>query len=200
MRTWIERSRLLSFLFVKRNIPIRPGTDGALALGMINMILHEDLIDHDYVEKYTLGFDELKQRASIYPPEKVAAITGVPANHIRQLAREYATTQASVIRIDVAIERHAGGGQAVCAVTCLPALVGAWRHVGGGLLQMPVWAFPIQWGTLIRHTELFRRLARVMGSEDPFFQRSDTQMVRESLDWNQPALAGITLELLQGRG
>jgi anaerobic selenocysteine-containing dehydrogenase len=132
------------------HIPIRPGTDAALALGMINVILNEDLVDHDYVEKYTLGFDELKQRASGYPPEKVAALTGVPANDIRQLACEYATTQPAVIRIGVAIERHAGGGQTVRAVTCLPALVGAWRHVGGGLLQMPVWAFPIQWGTLMR--------------------------------------------------
>jgi anaerobic selenocysteine-containing dehydrogenase len=132
------------------HIPIRPGTDAALALGMIHIILDEDLVDHDYVEKYTLGFDELTQQASGYPPEKVAAITGVPASDIRQLAREYATTQPSVIRIGVAIERHAGGGQTVRAVTCLPALVGAWRHVGGGLLQLPVWAFPIQWGPLMR--------------------------------------------------
>ena len=72
------------------HIPIRPGTDAALAIGMIHVILNEDLVDHDYVEKYTLGFDEIKQWASVYPPEKVAAITGVPANDIRKLARHCA--------------------------------------------------------------------------------------------------------------
>ena len=132
------------------HIPIRPGTDGALAMGMMNVIITEDLVDHDYVEKYTLGYDELKERAADYPPEKVSEITGIPPEDIRTLAREFATTQASVIRIGVAVERHAGGGQTVRALTCLPALVGSWRHVGGGILQLPVWAFPVKWDDLMR--------------------------------------------------
>src|SRR5680860_1257924 len=78
------------------HIQIKPGTDGALALGMMNVIIAEDLVDRDYVEKYTLGFDELKARAALYPPEKVARITGIPAEDIRKLAREYAATQPSV--------------------------------------------------------------------------------------------------------
>ena len=95
------------------HIPIRPGTDGALALAMINVIIAEDLIDSDYVEKYTVGYDELKERAqAVSAGEGFAAITGIPAEDIRKLAREYATTQPSVIRIGVAVERHAGGGQA----------------------------------------------------------------------------------------
>jgi len=132
------------------HISIRPGTDAALALGMMNVITEEDLVDRDYVENYTLGFDELRDRVKAYPPEMVAKITGVPAQDIRTLAREYATTQPSVIRIGVAIERHAGGGQTVRATACLPALVGAWRHVGGGMLQLPIWAFPIKWENLMR--------------------------------------------------
>ncbi len=132
------------------HIPIRPGTDGALALGMMHVIIAENLVDMDYVEKYTVGYEELKERASTYTPESVSEITGVPVEDIRKLAREYATTQPSVIRIGVAVERHSGGGQCVRALTCLPALVGAWRRPGGGILQLPIWAFPVKWETLMR--------------------------------------------------
>jgi anaerobic selenocysteine-containing dehydrogenase len=132
------------------HIQIRPGTDGALALGMMNVIIAEGLVDTDYVANYTVGYEELKQRAAEYPPEKVSQITGIPAEDIVKLAREYATSQPSVIRIGVAIERHPGGGQTVRALSCLPALVGAWRKPGGGILQLPIWAFPVKWDTLMR--------------------------------------------------
>ena len=132
------------------HIPIKPGTDGALAMAMINVVVSEGLTDKDYVEQYTVGFEELAERAREYPPEKVAAMTGIPADDIRKLAREYATTRPSVIRIGVAVERHTGGGQTVRALTCLPALVGAWRDVGGGILQLPIWAFPVKWDGLLR--------------------------------------------------
>jgi anaerobic selenocysteine-containing dehydrogenase len=244
----------------------------------------------------------------------MAAITGISADDIRKLAREYATTRPSVIRIGVAVERHAGGGQTVRALTCLPALVGAWRDVGGGILQLPIWAFPVKWENLMRpdwlkpgtrvlnqwklgaaltgemqldppiqslfvynanpavvigeqekvlkglarddlftvvsehfitdtaryadivlpattqmeqteimfswghfylsynnqaiaprgeclsNTELFRRLAKAMGIDDPHFQRSDEQMVQDALDWTNPALQGITLDQLKRDG
>jgi anaerobic selenocysteine-containing dehydrogenase len=132
------------------HITIKPGTDGALALGMMNVIIAEDLVDHDYVDKYTLGFDDLKVRAAAYPPERVAEITGIPADDIRKLAREYATIQPSAIRQGVAIERSRGGGQAIRAITCLPALVGAWRHVGGGTAEMPIWEFPTRFDRICR--------------------------------------------------
>jgi anaerobic selenocysteine-containing dehydrogenase len=132
------------------HIPIRPGTDAALALGMMNVIIAEDLVDHDYVEKYTLGYEELKARAAQFPPERVARITGIPAADIRKLSREYATTQPSAIREGVALERAPGGGDAVRAVTCLPALVGAWRHVGGGAIEMPIWEFPFNFDFIQR--------------------------------------------------
>ena len=132
------------------HIPIKPGTDAALALGMINVIIAEDLVDHDYVEKYTVGYDELAERAANFPPDVVAEITGIAADDIRTLAREFATTQPSVIRMGVAIERNASGGNAVRALSCLPALVGSWRHCGGGILHMPIWAFPVKFDDLSR--------------------------------------------------
>ncbi len=98
------------------HIAINPGTDGALALGMMNVIIAENLVDHDYVDKYTLGYEELKARAAEFPPEKVAKITGIPAENIRKLSREYTTTQSSAIREGVALERAPGGGDAIRAV------------------------------------------------------------------------------------
>jgi anaerobic selenocysteine-containing dehydrogenase len=127
------------------HLPIRPGTDGALALAMINVIINEGLTDEAYVRDHTVGYDELKERVQQYTPEFAAAETGLDAEDIRTLAREYAAAQPSLIRIGVAIERHAGGGQTVRALASLPALVGAWRHVGGGILQLPLWAFPVNW-------------------------------------------------------
>jgi anaerobic selenocysteine-containing dehydrogenase len=132
------------------HIPIRPGTDGALALGMINVIINEHLTDDDYIAKNTVGYPELKERAQQYPPGRVAKITGIPAVDILKLAREYAAAQPSAIRFGVGIERQAGGGQAVRAISCLPALVGAWRKPGGGLVFMPNFAFPINWNLLMR--------------------------------------------------
>jgi anaerobic selenocysteine-containing dehydrogenase len=114
------------------HIPINPGTDAALALGMMNVIIAENLVDSDYVAKYTLGLEELSVRVAEFPPEKVEKITGIPAADIRTLAREYAKSQPSAIRQGVALERSPGGGDAIRLITILPALVGAWRHVGGG--------------------------------------------------------------------
>ena len=125
------------------HIAIKPGTDGALALGMMNVIIEEDLYDHDYVENYTLGFEELKARAAEFTVERVAMITGIPAQDILTLSREYAKAKVSAIRQGVAIERSPGGGDAVRAVTCLPALTGAWRKPGGGTMEMPIYEFPM---------------------------------------------------------
>jgi anaerobic selenocysteine-containing dehydrogenase len=296
------------------HIPIRPGTDGALALAMMNVIIGEGLIDKDYIDNHTVGFEELAERVAAYTPEFAAEETGIPVEDILKLAREYATTPPSVIRIGVAVERHAGGGQTVRAAACLPALIGAWKHVGGGLLQLPIWAFPVNWGGLMRpdlqpekmrvintwrlgpaltgemeldppirslfvynanpmamvtqqqaleaglaredlftvvsehfmtdtaryadivlpattqleqkdimfswghlylsynnpaieplgeavpNTELFRRLAAAMEIDDPFFYRTDDEMIEASMEWANPVLEGITLEALKEKG
>ncbi|WP_156520576.1 molybdopterin-dependent oxidoreductase, partial [Rhodococcus sp. EPR-157] len=134
-------------------IPIRPGTDGALALAMMNVIIAEGLTDDAYIADHTIGYDELVERVAGYTPEWASDETGIPVDDIYALAREYAQSQPSVIRIGVAIERSAGGGQSVRAISCLPALVGAWRRPGGGLLQLPLWAFPVNWPAFLQ-TEL----------------------------------------------
>jgi len=296
------------------HIPIRPGTDAALALAMIHVIIKENLVDRDYIDKHTVGYDELAERASTYTPEFAAQETGVPVEDIVKLAREYATTPPAVVRIGVAVERHAGGGQTVRAIACLPGLIGAWKHVGGGLLQLPIWAFPVKWEVLMRpdlqpekmrvlnswrlgpaltgelgfdppikalfvynanpmamvteqakleqgleredlftvvsehfltdtaryadivlpattqleqkdimfswghlylsynnpaieplgealsNTELFRRLAKAMGIEEPSFYRTDDEIIEASLDWSNPVLEGITLEDVKAKG
>ena len=296
------------------HIPIRPGTDGALALAMAHILIKEGRLDRDYIAQHTVGFDELAERVAQYTPEFAAEETGIPVEDILQLTREYASTPPAVIRIGVAVERHAGGGQTVRAISCLPALIGAWKHVGGGLLQLPIWAFPVNWPGLMRpdlqpasmrvinswrlgpalngelpsgppiralfvynanpmamvceqdriaqglmredlftvvsehfmtdtaryadivlpattqleqedimfswghlyltynnaaiaplgeaipNTELFRRLAKALGMDDPFFQRSDAQMIAESMDWSSPVMQGITLDELKARG
>ncbi len=132
------------------HIAPRPGTDGALAMALINVLCAEGLVDRDYVDNYTVGFDELAERAADRTPEWAADITGVPAEEIRRLAREYAATQPAAMRIGVALERHRGGGQTIRAVCCLPALTGAWRHVGGGILAMPVWEHPYNFQAICR--------------------------------------------------
>jgi len=296
------------------HIPIRPGTDAALALAMIHVIIKENLVDRDYIDKHTVGYDELAERASTYTPEFAAQETGIPVEDIVKLAREYATTPPAVVRIGVAVERHAGGGQTVRAIACLPGLIGAWKHVGGGLLQLPIWAFPVKWEVLMRpdlqpekmrvlnswrlgpaligelgfdppikalfvynanpmamvteqakleqgleredlftvvsehfltdtaryadivlpattqleqkdimfswghlylsynnpaieplgeavsNTELFRRLAKAMGIEDPSFYRTDDEIIEASLDWTNPVLQGIALEDVKAKG
>lgn len=132
------------------HIAPKPGTDGALAMAMMHTLIEEDLIDHDYVENYTVGYENLAERAKARSPEWAEDITGVPAEAIRVLAREFATTQPAAIRLGVALERNYGGGQAIRAIACLPALVGAWRDVGGGALQFPVWEHPYKFDVISR--------------------------------------------------
>lgn len=132
------------------HIAPKPGTDGALAMAMMHVIIEEGLVDQDYVDNYTVGYKELAARAKTCSPEWAEGITGIPADDIRRFAREYATTPPAAIRLGVALERTYGGSQAIRAVTCLPALIGAWRHVGGGALQFPVWEHPYKFDVICR--------------------------------------------------
>ena len=116
------------------HIPVRPGTDAALALAMMHVIINEGRHDADYVARYTVGFEALTERVQAYPPERAADICGIEADTIVQLARDYATTRPAAIRVNYGLQRHQGGGAAVRAITCLPALVGAWRDAAGGVL------------------------------------------------------------------
>lgn len=130
----IDPYRSLTAEKCDQHIALLPGTDGALALAMMHVIIKENLVDADYIEKYTLGFELLRERVMEYPPSRVAKISGLDEVTIIKLAREYATTKPSVIRLNYGMQRHAGGGMAVRTVACLPALVGAWRDPAGGVV------------------------------------------------------------------
>jgi anaerobic selenocysteine-containing dehydrogenase len=115
-------------------LPINPGTDVALALGLMHVIINENLHDADYVARYTVGFEELKKRVQDYPPEKVAGWTGISAADIRKLAREYASARPAAIRVNYGVQRAENGGSAVRAIAMLPCITGSWKEVGGGLM------------------------------------------------------------------
>ena len=132
------------------HISPKPGTDGALAMGVINSIIEQDLTDNEYVKNYTNGFSELREHAKSKTPEWASKITGIKAEDIKKLAFELATIQPAAIRMGVALERHYGGGQTIRAVTCISALTGAWRHVGGGITQFPVWEHPYKFDVICR--------------------------------------------------
>ncbi len=132
-------------------LPIRPGTDAALALGMMHVLFRDGLQDDDYLARYCLGGEQLRERAlSEYAPEKVARITGLPVADIERLARDYATIRPSFIRINYGMQRHYGGGMAVRTITCLPAVTGAWRDAGGGCLLSTSRLYPFNAARLER--------------------------------------------------
>jgi len=114
------------------HIAIRPGTDGALALGMMQVILNEGLEDRAFIEERTRGFEALADRVKEYTPQRVAEWTGMTAAEIEGLAREYATTRPAALRVNYGLQRTENGGEAVRAIAMLPALTGAWKHRGGG--------------------------------------------------------------------
>ncbi|MFZ0862099.1 MAG: molybdopterin-dependent oxidoreductase [Candidatus Sulfotelmatobacter sp.] len=118
-------------------LPINPGTDAALALGMMHVIIGENLHDADYVAKYTLGFEQLREKVKEYSPERVAQWTGIAVDDIRKLAREYAQVRPSVIRLNYGVQRSERGGMATRAIVMLPCITGSWKEIGGGL-QMSV--------------------------------------------------------------
>ena len=125
------------------HVAVLPGTDAALALGLMHVIFAEGLEDKDYLERYTVGAEDLRRRAREYDPARVAEICGVEAETIVRLARRYATTRPSVVRLNYGVQRHAGGGMAVRTISCLPAVVGAWRDAGGGALLSTSGTFPV---------------------------------------------------------
>ena len=132
------------------HIQPKPGTDTALALGMMHIILKEKLQDQDYIDNYTQGIEALKVHLEKYDAASVSELTGLDENVIHQLAREYADAQPSLIRVLIGMEHQANGASAFQAVAMLPALTGAWRHHGGGLMHMTYELFgeAFNWETL----------------------------------------------------
>src|SRR5438105_1754886 len=131
----IDPYRSLSAEKCTQHIALLPGSDGALALGVMHVLMREGLIDRDYVQRYTVGYEALEHRAlEQYPPESVAQLCGISADEVVQLARDYGTIKPAAIRLNYGMQRHAGGGIAARTIACLPALVGAWRDAAGGIV------------------------------------------------------------------
>jgi len=116
------------------HLALNPGTDAALALALMHELITHDWLDHDYIQNHTVGFAALRERALQWSPERAAEVCGLKAEDIRQLAHDYAHTKPAAIRLNYGVQRSRGGGNAVRAVACLPALTGAWRHRAGGVV------------------------------------------------------------------
>lgn len=130
----IDPYRSLSAEKCTQHVALLPGTDGALALAMMHVIIRDGLVDRDYVAKYTVGFAPLAERVRQYTPEWAAGVCGLSAGEIVAIAREYATVRPAAIRLNYGMQRHAGGGIAARTIACLPALTGAWRDAAGGIV------------------------------------------------------------------
>jgi anaerobic selenocysteine-containing dehydrogenase len=144
------------------HVQLMPGTDAALALAMMHELIVNDWLDADYIARFTLGWEGLRERALRWTPERAAQVCGVPAQQIRDLARDYGTTRPAAIRLNYGMQRVRGGGNAVRAIGCLPALTGAWRHRAGGLQLSASGWFPVDKAALQRPDLLAGRQPRTI--------------------------------------
>ncbi len=148
------------------HIALLPGTDGALALALMHELVVNDWLDHDYLVCYTLGWELLRERALLWPPERAALVCGIDAGQIRALARDYGACAGSgepaAIRMNYGVQRVHGGANAVRLIASLPALIGAWRHRAGGVLLSSSGTFPVQKAALQRPDLLGTRMPRTL--------------------------------------
>lgn len=143
----IDPYRSLTAEKCHQHIALLPGTDAALALGLMHVLIAEDWLDHDYIASHTLGFDALKERAAEWTPERTAETCGISVAEVMELARLYGQTcrngEGVAIRANYGVQRVRGGGMAVRNIACLPALTGAWRHAAGGMQLSSSGSFPV---------------------------------------------------------
>ena len=136
------------------HISLLPGTDAALALAIMHELIVNDWLDHDYIEKYTVGWAALKERALLWHPERSSKVCSIPVEQIKSLAFDYGQSfvnqTPAAIRLNYGMQRVKGGGNATRAVACLPALIGAWRHPAGGMLLSSSGMFPVDKAALQR--------------------------------------------------
>lgn len=144
------------------HLALLPGTDGALALGLMHELIVHDRLDHDYLARHTEGWPALREKALAWPPERAAAECGLDAAQVRALAHDYGTLGPAAIRLNYGMQRVRGGGNAVRLVAALPCLVGAWRHRAGGLLLSSSGWFPVDRTALQRPDLLAGRQPRTI--------------------------------------
>jgi anaerobic selenocysteine-containing dehydrogenase len=161
----IDPYRSLTAEKCHQHIALLPGTDAALALGLMHVLINENLIDEDYIAHYTIGYQQLKERAAEWTPERTAATCGITVAEVVDLAREYGSMarrgEPVAIRTNYGVQRVRGGGMAVRNITCLPALVGAWRHPAGGVQLSSSGSFPVNHAALQR-PDLLKNGARTI--------------------------------------
>jgi anaerobic selenocysteine-containing dehydrogenase len=161
----IDPYRSLTAEKCHQHIAPLPGTDAALALGLMHVLIAEDLLDHDYIARHTLGFEQLKARVAEWTPERVAQTCGITVAEVVDLARLYGGTAKAgepvAIRVNYGVQRVRGGGTAVRNIACLPALVGAWRHAAGGIQLSSSGSFPSN-KTALQRPDLLKSLPRTI--------------------------------------
>ncbi|MGE5668497.1 MAG: molybdopterin-dependent oxidoreductase, partial [Betaproteobacteria bacterium] len=172
------------------HVALLPGTDGALAFGIMHVLIAEGLVDRDYVDRHTIGFDALASRAAEWTPERAARSCGIAPEQVLRLAREYGTIQPAAIRLNYGMQRVHGGGNAVRAIACLPALVGAWRHPAGGALLSSSGTYPVDTAALER-PDLIRGTPRTinMSTIGDALTRLDDPPVRAIYVYNSNPVA-----------
>ena len=161
----IDPYRSLTAEKCHQHIALLPGTDTALALGLMHVLIRDNLVDEDYIARYTLGYEQLKVRAAEWPPQRVAETCGISAQEVENLARDYGETarrgEPVAIRTNYGVQRVRGGGMAVRNIACLPALVGAWRHAAGGIQLSSSGSFPSN-KTGLQRPDLLKSLPRTI--------------------------------------
>ena len=188
------------------HLQLRPGTDAALALALMHELVVNGWLDHAYLADHTLGWEQLRERAMLWPAERAAELCGIPAQQIRDLARDWGTIKPAAIRLNYGMQRVRGGGNAARAIACLPALTGAWRHRAGGLLLSNSGMFPVDKMTLQRPDLLAGRAPRTINmvtigddllrpSSPTFGPRIDAVVVYNS---NPLAVAPESARVVQG--
>ena len=166
-------------------IPIRVGTDAALALGLAHVLHRDNLLDHDYIQRLVLGYERWAQEVlPRYTPATVEAITGVPATDVETLARTYGQAKAPFIRLGQGLSRHASGGAATRAITCLPGLVGAWQRPGGGALLSTADSYKFNFSA-VRRPDLQPGPRRVLNT---------VRFGRALLEWQNPPLMALFIQ------
>ncbi len=148
-----------------QHIALLPGTDGALALGLMHELVVHDWLDHDYLDRHVHGWPALRERALQWPPERAAAVCGITVDEVRELAQAYGSTRPAAIRLNYGMQRVHGGGNAVRLIALLPCLVGAWRHPAGGLLlSASGWFKPAVRSAWLQRPDLLQAVHGAAGS------------------------------------
>jgi anaerobic selenocysteine-containing dehydrogenase len=186
----IDPYRSLTAEKCHEHIALLPGTDGALALGLMHVLIRDDLIDPEYVRDHTLGFDALRERVRSFDPGRVASICGITPREIESLAHLYAATRPALIRANYGLQRVRGGGMAMRNIACLPALVGAFRDAAGGMFLSTGGNFSIDNAALSRPDLLGARTPRTINMSSIGVALADTQApIRALIVYNSNPVA-----------